>query len=48
LSNLEYQLDSDSVWARFERRTFSAAIPKPTGLLSFEEYLERKEQGRAA
>jgi hypothetical protein len=48
ISNLEYQLDAQSVWARFERRTFSAAIPQPTGLISFEEYMNRKEEKRAA
>jgi hypothetical protein len=48
INNLEYQLDSAAVWARFERRTFSASIPQPTGLISFEEYLTRKQQGRAA
>jgi hypothetical protein len=48
LSNLEYQMDDAAVWARFERRTFSAAIPQPTGLISFEEYLERKQKREAA
>lgn len=46
IDNLEYQLDTSAVWARFERRTFTATIPQPTGLLSFEEYLQRK--GKAA
>lgn len=35
-------------WARYERRTFSAAIPQPTGLISFEDYLARKDEQRAA
>jgi hypothetical protein len=48
LDNLEYQLDDQAVWARYERQTFSAAIPQPTGLISFEEYMHRKEEKRAA
>jgi hypothetical protein len=48
LDNLEYQLDDQAVWARYERQTFSAAIPQPTGLISFEEYMNRKEEKRAA
>lgn len=48
INNLEYQLDTSAVWARFERRTFSAAIPQPTGLISFEDYLKDKQERRAA
>lgn len=48
LDNLEYQLDDQACWVRYERRTFSAAIPQPTGLISFEEYLARKDERRAA
>ena len=48
IDNLEFQLDATAVWARYERRTFSAAIPQPTGLISFEDYLLRKALERAA
>jgi hypothetical protein len=48
VDNLEYQIDGAAVWSRFERRTFSAAIPQPTGLISFEEYLQRKQKREAA
>lgn len=48
INNLEYQLDAQSVWARFERRTFSAPIPQPTGLISFDEWIARKDEKRAA
>jgi hypothetical protein len=44
LDNLEYQMDSSAVWARFERRTFSAAIPAPTGLISFEDWIAAKQR----
>lgn len=48
IDNLEYQLDAARVWARFERITFSAAIPAPPGLISFEDYLTRRTAQRAA
>lgn len=28
----------------YERQTFTASIPQPAGLLSFEEYMRRKAQ----
>lgn len=48
IDNLEFQLDDQACYVRYERKTFSAAIPQPTGLISFEEYLNRKEERRAA
>lgn len=44
IDNLEYQMDGAAVWARYERKTFSAAILQPTGLISFEEWIARKEK----
>jgi hypothetical protein len=48
LDNLEYQMDADTVWTRFERRTFAAALPRPAGLISFDEWQAAKARQEAA
>lgn len=47
VDNLEFQVDAGHVWARFERRTFAAAIPAPTGLISFEDWLAKQKREAA-
>ena len=33
-----------TVWRRFERQTFAAAIPQPVGLVTFDEWMQRRQE----
>jgi hypothetical protein len=39
--NLVFQMDDRSVWTRYRGQVLSAPVPRPVGLVTYEQYLER-------
>lgn len=48
IDNLEFQVEPDRIWVRYERELFEAQTTRPDGLLTYAEYLGQKAEAQHA